>query len=49
MEEPKNFVKLQWEELNVAEITELITFSNCGAISQFVGITRDNFNDKKVK
>lgn len=49
MEKPKNFVKLQLEELNVAEIMELITFTNCGAVSQFIGITRDNFKDKKVK
>lgn len=45
----KNFVKLQQEELNVIEIMELITFPNCGAISNFVGITRDNFENKKVK
>ncbi|TGZ37353.1 Molybdopterin synthase catalytic subunit, partial [Temnothorax longispinosus] len=45
---PKNFVKLQQEELNVAEIMELVTFPNCGAISNFIGITRDNFENKKV-
>lgn len=49
MEIPKNFVKLQQEELNVAEIMELVTFQNCGAISNFIGITRDNFENKKVK
>jgi len=49
MEISKNFVKLQREELNVTEIMKLVTFSNCGAISNFVGITRDNFNNKKVK
>jgi len=48
METPKNFVKLQREELNVAEIMELVTFPNCGAISNFIGITRDNFENKKV-
>ncbi|KAH0953125.1 hypothetical protein HN011_004696 [Eciton burchellii] len=48
MEISKNFVKLQREELNVTEIMKLVTFSNCGAISNFVGITRDNFNNKKV-
>ncbi|XP_011860371.1 PREDICTED: molybdopterin synthase catalytic subunit isoform X2 [Vollenhovia emeryi] len=46
--EPKNFIKLQQEELNVAEIMELVTFPNCGAISNFIGITRDQFEDKKV-
>jgi len=49
MEILKNFVKLQQEELNIAEIMELVTFPNCGAISNFIGITRDNFENKKVK
>jgi len=49
MEIPKNFVKLQKEELNVVQIIELVTFPNCGAISNFIGITRDNFENKKVK
>ncbi|XP_011640494.1 molybdopterin synthase catalytic subunit isoform X2 [Pogonomyrmex barbatus] len=48
MDISKNFVKLQQAELNIAEIMELVTFSNCGAISSFVGITRDNFENKKV-
>ncbi|XP_072766334.1 molybdopterin synthase catalytic subunit-like isoform X1 [Anoplolepis gracilipes] len=48
MEMSKNFVKLQQEELNIAEIINLVTFSNCGAISNFIGITRDNFENKKV-
>ncbi|XP_036143512.1 uncharacterized protein LOC105833808 isoform X5 [Monomorium pharaonis] len=48
MEVSKNFVKLQQEELNVSEIMRLVTFPNCGAISSFIGITRDNFEDKKV-
>ncbi|XP_039312810.1 molybdopterin synthase catalytic subunit isoform X2 [Solenopsis invicta] len=48
MEAPKNFIKLQQGELNISEIISLVTFSNCGAISNFIGITRDNFEDKKV-
>ncbi|XP_036143501.1 uncharacterized protein LOC105833808 isoform X2 [Monomorium pharaonis] len=48
MEVSKNFVKLQQEELNVSEIMRLVTFPNCGAISSFIGITRDNFEDKKI-
>ncbi|XP_070159163.1 molybdopterin synthase catalytic subunit-like isoform X1 [Polyergus mexicanus] len=48
METSKNFVKLQQEELNIAEIIDLVTFSNCGAISNFIGITRDNFENRKV-
>lgn len=49
MDTSKNFVKLQQEDLNIAEIIDLVTFPNCGAISNFIGITRDNFENKKVK
>ncbi|XP_029165372.1 molybdopterin synthase catalytic subunit [Nylanderia fulva] len=48
METSKNFVKLQHEELNITEIIDLVTYSNCGAISTFIGITRDNFENKEV-
>ncbi|KAL0114442.1 hypothetical protein PUN28_011596 [Cardiocondyla obscurior] len=47
-ETQKNFIKLQQEELNVTEIIQLVTFSNCGAISSFIGTTRDNFEGKNV-
>lgn len=49
METSKNFVRLQQEDLNITEIIDLVTFPNCGAISNFIGITRDNFENKKVK
>nr|XP_033328000.1 molybdopterin synthase catalytic subunit [Megalopta genalis]XP_033328001.1 molybdopterin synthase catalytic subunit [Megalopta genalis]XP_033328002.1 molybdopterin synthase catalytic subunit [Megalopta genalis]XP_033328003.1 molybdopterin synthase catalytic subunit [Megalopta genalis] len=45
---PSDIVKLQQEELNVAEIIDLAVSPNCGAISNFIGITRDNFENKKV-
>lgn len=45
---PKNFISLEKEELNVAEIINLTVSPNCGAIATFVGITRDNFEKKKV-
>lgn len=48
METSKNFVRLQQEDLNITEIIDLVTFPNCGAISNFIGITRDNFENKKV-
>lgn len=44
----KNFLKLQQEELDITEIINLVTFPNCGAISNFIGITRDSFENKKV-
>lgn len=48
MDTTKNIVKLQQEELNIEYIIDLVTASNCGAISNFIGITRDNFDNKKV-
>ena len=45
---PNDIVKLQEEELNAGEIIDLVTSPSCGAISNFIGVTRDNFNDKKV-
>ncbi|KAK9299711.1 hypothetical protein QLX08_007342 [Tetragonisca angustula] len=44
----KNIVKLQQEKLNVGHIIGLVTAPNCGAISNFIGTTRDNFDNKKV-
>lgn len=49
MEASKNFIKLQQEELNVSDIINLVAYPNCGAVSNFIGITRDNFENKKVK
>lgn len=46
---PRDIVKLQQEELNIGEVTDLVTAPNCGAISNFIGITRDNFDNKKVR
>lgn len=48
MEHPKDIVKLQHEELNVGEIINLTVSFKCGAISTFIGTTRDNFENKKV-
>ncbi|XP_012272327.1 molybdopterin synthase catalytic subunit [Orussus abietinus] len=44
----KNIVKLQKEKLNAGNIINLAVSPNCGAISSFIGITRDNFENKKV-
>ena len=45
----KDIVKLQQEELSVGHIIGLVTAPNCGAISSFIGTTRDNFDNKKVR
>ncbi|XP_046819375.1 molybdopterin synthase catalytic subunit isoform X1 [Vespa crabro] len=44
----KDFVRLEQKVLNVGEIVNLIVSPKCGAISTFVGTTRDNFENKKV-
>lgn len=43
-----NYLKLTQEKLEVDQITELVTSPDCGAISIFVGTTRDNFDGKNV-
>lgn len=43
-----NFIHLTEQKLDVNEISERVTDESCGAISLFVGTTRDNFEDKKV-
>ncbi|XP_019387590.1 PREDICTED: molybdopterin synthase catalytic subunit-like [Crocodylus porosus] len=47
-EEPKDFIKLTQAKLSVDEVSVLVTSPCCGAISLFIGTTRDNFNGKKV-
>ncbi|XP_047353890.1 molybdopterin synthase catalytic subunit-like isoform X1 [Vespa velutina] len=44
----KDFVRLEQKVLNVGEIVNLIVSPKCGAISTFIGTTRDNFENKKV-
>ncbi|XP_011496470.1 PREDICTED: molybdopterin synthase catalytic subunit [Ceratosolen solmsi marchali] len=48
MADLKNFVALEIEKLNVNDIIEMVASPNCGAISTFIGTTRDNFEEKKV-
>lgn len=43
-----NFLNLQAERLDLNGVSELITHESCGAVSFFVGTTRDNFDDKQV-
>ena len=43
-----NFIKITTDFLDVAAITELVTDPSTGAISLFIGTTRDEFNGKKV-
>lgn len=41
-------LKLTVDKLLVDEISELVADDSCGAISLFIGTTRDNFEGKKV-
>jgi len=43
-----DYIKLVSNKINSEEILSLVTSPNCGAISTFIGTTRDNFEDKKV-
>lgn len=41
-------LKLTHHGLSVEEISELVKSASCGAISVFIGTTRDNFEGKTV-
>ncbi|XP_046402504.1 molybdopterin synthase catalytic subunit [Ischnura elegans] len=43
-----DFVKLIDTKLSVEEICGLVSNPTCGAVSLFVGMTKENFEDKKV-
>ncbi|XP_072777720.1 molybdopterin synthase catalytic subunit isoform X3 [Taeniopygia guttata] len=45
---PKDFIKLKSEKLSVGEVSELVVSPYCGAVSLFIGTTRNNFEGKKV-
>lgn len=43
-----NHLKFTNEKISVEELTNLVTSPSCGAVSLFMGTTRDNFEDKIV-
>jgi len=43
-----DYLKLTEESLSVDSILKLVSSEKCGAVSMFVGTTRDNFEGKKV-
>ncbi|XP_010006918.1 PREDICTED: molybdopterin synthase catalytic subunit [Chaetura pelagica] len=45
---PKDFIKLKSEKLSVDEVSELVISPSCGAVSLFIGTTRNNFEGKNV-
>ncbi|XP_072379843.1 molybdopterin synthase catalytic subunit [Diabrotica undecimpunctata] len=44
-----NYLKLTSEKLSPEVITDLVSSASCGAISLFIGTTRDNFEGKTVE
>ncbi|XP_032482012.1 molybdopterin synthase catalytic subunit isoform X2 [Phocoena sinus] len=47
-EKSKDIIKFTAEQLSVDEVSQLVISPFCGAISLFVGTTRNNFEGKKV-
>ncbi|XP_007198637.2 molybdopterin synthase catalytic subunit [Balaenoptera acutorostrata] len=47
-EKSKDIIKFTSEQLSVDEVSQLVISPLCGAISLFVGTTRNNFEGKKV-
>ncbi|XP_006061167.1 molybdopterin synthase catalytic subunit isoform X1 [Bubalus kerabau] len=47
-EKSKDIIKFTPEKLSVDEVSQLVISPLCGAISLFVGTTRNNFEGKKV-
>jgi molybdopterin synthase catalytic subunit len=43
-----NFIKLTEDQLNINDIYSKVVAQSTGAVSLFVGTTRDHFEDKKV-
>ncbi|XP_042309982.1 molybdopterin synthase catalytic subunit-like [Sceloporus undulatus] len=47
-DEPKDVIKLNHEKLSADEISALVVSPCCGAVSLFIGTTRNNFEGRKV-
>ncbi|XP_001380755.2 molybdopterin synthase catalytic subunit isoform X1 [Monodelphis domestica] len=47
-DKPKDIIKFTPEKLSVDEVSQLVISPVCGAVSLFVGTTRNNFEGKKV-
>ncbi|CAO2592531.1 Molybdopterin synthase catalytic subunit [Lemmus lemmus] len=47
-EKPKDIILLTAEKISVDEVSQLVISPQCGAVSLFVGTTRNNFEGKKV-
>jgi len=43
-----NYLKLTTDKLDINLVNDLVSHESCGAVSLFVGTTRDNFEEKTV-
>lgn len=43
-----DIIQLSQEPIDINGLIEQVSSPNCGAISTFIGTTRDNFENKKV-
>lgn len=46
--EDNNFINLSLEKLDINEAIKKVVATNCGAVSSFIGTTRDFFENKRV-
>lgn len=47
-EEPQDFIRVSSGKLSADEVSELVVSPSCGAVSLFLGTTRNHFEGKKV-
>ncbi|XP_038646807.1 molybdopterin synthase catalytic subunit isoform X1 [Scyliorhinus canicula] len=47
-DKPKDLIKVTYEKLSTDEVAESVKSPSCGAVSLFIGTTRNNFEEKKV-
>ncbi|XP_068105538.1 molybdopterin synthase catalytic subunit-like [Hyperolius riggenbachi] len=47
-EEPQEYIRISSEKLSADEVSQLVISPSCGAVSIFIGTTRNNFEGKKV-
>ncbi|XP_063817979.1 molybdopterin synthase catalytic subunit-like [Pseudophryne corroboree] len=46
--EPQDYIRISSEKLSADEVSQLVVSPCCGAVSIFIGTTRNNFEGKKV-
>ncbi|XP_055489974.1 molybdopterin synthase catalytic subunit-like isoform X1 [Leucoraja erinacea] len=47
-DQPKDLIKVTYEKLSTDEVAESVKSPSCGAVSMFIGTTRNHFEGKKV-